>query len=60
MIIESPMYGKINTNDLSKYIGEGRYYQVYKIDNSKVIKFEAEKTRVVHVQHRMSVHILLE
>ena len=49
MIIESPMYGKINTNDLSKYISEGRYYQVHKIDDSRVIKFEVVKKAIVHM-----------
>lgn len=49
MIIESPMYGKINTNDLNECIGTGRSYQVYKIDEYKVIKFEAKKMRLVQM-----------
>ena len=27
MIIESPMYGEINTSELNDYVGEGHSYQ---------------------------------
>ena len=49
MIIESPMYGEINTNDLNECIGTGRSYQVYKLDEYKVIKFEDKKMRLVQM-----------
>lgn len=47
MIIESPMYGKINTSELNEYVAAGRSYQVYKLDEYKVIKFEAAKMHLV-------------
>lgn len=58
MIIESPMYGEINISELNDYVGEGRYCQVYKIDNSKVIKFEAEKLRFVQMFDKPNYNLL--
>lgn len=38
MIIKSEKYGSIDTGNL-KLLGYGRYYEVYKLDDSKVLKF---------------------